>query len=98
MNKYKVYNYCEWRGVDCNGTAITSLQLSGEKLDGSLPPEIAALGQSLRRLDISSNSIVELPTTFNQLVHLEYLNCSSNSFAQLPSGLGNMTLLCKHRM
>ena len=48
-NDFGEYNFCEWRGIGCIGTNITSLQLNGEGLVGSIPPEIAALGQKLSK-------------------------------------------------
>ena len=49
LNAFKGYSFCYWRGVHCNGSVITSLQLSGEGLVGIIPPEIAALDPSLSK-------------------------------------------------
>jgi hypothetical protein len=50
----QLYNLCDWKGVHCNGTFITSLQLSGNGLIGSSPPEIAALDQSLSKISFAT--------------------------------------------
>ena len=48
-NEYGNYNFCDWKGIGCNGTFITSLQLSGEGLVGSIPPEVAVLSERLSK-------------------------------------------------
>ena len=44
------FDFCHWKGILCNETkSIYSLNLTDEGLVGSIPPEIAALGQSLSK-------------------------------------------------
>ncbi len=45
---------CDWFGVQCNGGHVTSLLLPSNRLSGTLPAAIGALGQ-LMRLDLRDN-------------------------------------------
>jgi hypothetical protein len=48
---------CVWRGVTCTDGHVTSIDLSGEGLLGSIPPGGWDLPPSLETLSLSSNSI-----------------------------------------
>ncbi|OIO18779.1 MAG: hypothetical protein CO029_00555 [Candidatus Magasanikbacteria bacterium CG_4_9_14_0_2_um_filter_41_10] len=71
---------------------IQVLDLSHNKLTGSLPGEIRHLSH-LTFLDMSYNSMTGIPAEIGQLTELETLNLSHNQFTGLPHELGNLTHL-----
>jgi hypothetical protein len=58
---------------------------------GSVDLSLAAL-KHLRRLDLSSNRLKQLPPVFQSLTQLEDLNVSQNQLGSLPSALGVLPL------
>ena len=81
----------------------TLAQLKAGKLQGSkslklncgltqFPPEIFDLAESLEILDLTGNSLSDLPNDLNRLKKLRILFCSSNQFTHLPEVLGE----CQH--
>ena len=48
---------CDWFGVTCNGGHVTSLLLASNRLSGTVPQALGALGQ-LVELDLSDNLLV----------------------------------------
>jgi len=59
---------CSWFGVQCAGGHVTHLRLPNNGLDGTLPPNLAALS-ALEQLDVSGNGNLggELPETLSGL-------------------------------
>jgi len=75
-----VVNECDWYGVTCDpsGTAVISLDLSGNGLSGTLPPELA-LFKYLKKLTLPENSISgTLPPEYSDLRELFELNLAGN--------------------
>ncbi|WOL10073.1 hypothetical protein Cni_G18827 [Canna indica] len=71
---------CQWRGVTCNNSRgrVTTLDLSGLGLTGSVSPSIGNLSQ-LQFLFLQKNQLSgELPRQLGALLHLQVLNASSN--------------------
>ena len=77
----------------------TLVRLKAGKLQGSkhlklacglkqFPPEIFDLAESLEILDLTNNSLSELPHDLYRLKKLRIIFCSSNQFTQLPEALG----------
>jgi len=66
---------CTWKGVTCDSTnTIISLDLAGNGLTGSIPPEIK-LVKNLQGLMLSGNSIGgELPVSLSEMSELVDLN------------------------
>ena len=54
-----------------------------------LPSEIVDL-KVLRRLDVSYNQLVSLPTSIQKLNQLEELHLSGNKLTELPSEIGDL--------
>ena len=51
------------------------------------PADLGSLSSSLVHLDFSGHGLTLFPLALTQLVALEYLNASSNEFAELPAGI-----------
>lgn len=70
----------EWQGVQCDAAGhVVALQLGGAGLFGEMPASwCAAIGQSLRVLDMSNNRVTALPTDFSHCVRLEQLAVGGN--------------------
>ena len=75
-----------------NQIKLQELDLSNNKLDGSLQAEIRHL-QNLKVLDLSNNQFTGVPAEIGQLKNLEVLNLSNNELTGLPYELGNLTNL-----
>ncbi len=73
-------------------TSITTLNLSNNKLEGSLQAEIRHL-ENLVTLDLSNNKFTGVPAEVGQLKKLEVLNLSNNLLTGLPNELGNLSNL-----
>ncbi|KAK9130916.1 hypothetical protein Sjap_011403 [Stephania japonica] len=88
---------CAWPGVACtaNTTRVSSLDLSGLRLSGYIPSELALL-RSLRRLDLSGNAFSgPLPRqVIASLVSLSHLDLSSNLLnGSIPEEIADLPLL-----
>ena len=57
-----------------------------------LPSEIGD-SKKLRRLDVSSNQLVSLPTSMQKLNQLEELYLNDNRLTELPSEIGDLKKL-----
>ncbi|MFM2381932.1 MAG: hypothetical protein RLZZ76_699 [Candidatus Parcubacteria bacterium] len=73
-------------------TLTTELNLSNNKIDGSLQGEIRFLS-GLRVLNLSNNAFTGVPAEVGQLKNLEVLNLSNNKLTGLPQELGNLSKL-----
>ncbi len=73
-------------------TTVETLNLSNNKLTGSLQAEIRFL-QNLKVLDLSNNQFTGVPAEIGQLKLLEELNLSNNRITGLPLELGNLSNL-----
>ena len=73
-------------------TELTTLNLSNNKLSGSLPGEIRLLS-NLETLNLSNNNFTGVPAEIGQLSHLRVLDLSSNPITGLPNELGNLQKL-----
>ena len=93
-----------WRGVSTNaGGCVTSIQLSSNRLSGTIPAEVGALS-SLRVLDLSENNDITgaLPPELGNLSNLVELNLADQTGQSdrtqaltggIPRELGNLTNL-----
>lgn len=73
-------------------TSIETLNLSHNKLTGSLPAEIRHI-RNLKVLDLSNNQFTGVPAEIGQLKYLEVLDLSNNRITGLPLELGNLSNL-----
>ena len=85
----------EWGGVTTGiDGRVTYLELSGNRMNGEIPPELGALA-SLRLLDLRQNQLRgEIPPELGRLEYLELLDLSWNQLVgEIPVELGNLTRL-----
>lgn len=71
---------------------VTFLNVSHNKLTGSLPAEIRKL-TNLETLDASSNQMTGIPAEIGQLSKLRVANFANNSLTGLPLEIGNLKKL-----
>ena len=86
----------EWYGVTTNrsGGGVLGLDLSGNDLRGTIPPELGDLAD-LESLDLSDNRLRgSIPSELGHLSNLELLNLSNNQLeGVIPAELGSLTYL-----
>ncbi|WP_035332852.1 leucine-rich repeat domain-containing protein [Dyadobacter crusticola] len=77
-------NPCGWSGVGCEGGRVTSLDISGDELKGTLPAEIGsltALKKLLLNARFSSTHLTgNLPIELGNLINLEELDIAGHAF------------------
>ncbi|KAE8731741.1 putative Leucine-rich repeat protein kinase family protein [Hibiscus syriacus] len=87
---------CNWFGVSCGSRhhRVTTLNLSGLELTGTLPPHMGNLS-FLSFLSIKDNSIHGgLPVQLSNLHRLKHIDFGNNSFTgEIPSWFGSLTEL-----
>ena len=88
-------DYCTFAGVLCDESGnVTTIDLSGHALSGTLPESLSKLS-TLSRLDLSSNAVNgTLPDALCELRSIQYLSLYDNSLSgTLPACLSNLTTL-----
>lgn len=73
-------------------TNTEELNLSNNKLTGSLPSQIGNL-KKLKILDLSNNNFTGVPAEIGHINSLEVLNLSNNNLTGLPNELGELSNL-----
>ncbi len=73
---------------------VTSLNVSNNKLSGSLPAEVRLLSK-LTVLNLAHNNFTGVPAEIGQLKELRVLDLSNNPITGLPIELGNLSKLEK---
>ncbi|MCY4641011.1 MAG: hypothetical protein OXC94_11810 [Chloroflexi bacterium] len=90
----------EWHGVtaDADGR-VTALRLSGNELEGELPPALARLA-GLRVLDLGGNHLRgAIPAELRRLAELEVLDLEGSGLSgTIPPGLGSLAELRELRL
>ena len=100
-NKLKHWNKsiacCNWSGVTCDGEGqVIGLDLSGEYISGGFENTSSLFSlQHLQKLNLAANNFNSaIPSGFNKLVMLNYLNLSYASFVgQIPIDVSQLTRL-----
>ncbi|KAJ4841965.1 hypothetical protein Tsubulata_039045 [Turnera subulata] len=87
---------CSWYGVTCDPSRrhVTSLDLTGLNLSGTLSPDVAHL-RYLRNLSLAANSLSgPIPPSLSAVTGLRSLNLSNNIFnGSFPDQLSSLKLL-----
>lgn len=85
-------DYCNWMGITCTrGGYVKWIELTGMKLEGSIPTEIVQLPR-LQNLKLTNNKITgTLPSQLAQLVNLTQLVLGANKLeGSIPSELSSL--------
>eukprot|EP00250_Pteridium_aquilinum_P016514 c23140_g3_i1 orf=567-1115(+) len=87
---------CGWFGVSCEIGKVTSVNLSGLSLKGTLSSELGQL-VSLRKLILRGNDLMGgIPFQLGELEKLEVLDLAHNQFSgRVPEELGNLSRLSR---
>jgi Leucine-rich repeat (LRR) protein len=85
---------CNWYGVSCENGHVTSIDLHGNLLSGSIPSELGRLSR-LTVLRLYKNSLSgSIPSELGNLSRLTVLSLYSNSLSgSIPSKLRNLSRL-----
>ena len=79
-----------WYGIKVTGSRVTQINLSGDLLNGNIPPSFANL-TALRSLNLNSNKIYHFPSFLSTLTTLENLELVGDSISgSIPSSLSNL--------
>lgn len=87
---------CSWFGVSCSNGKVTSVNLSGLSLKGTLSPELGQL-VNLQKLILRGNGLTGLiPIQLGELGKLEVLDLAHNHLSgHVPEDLGNLSSLSR---
>uniref|UniRef100_A0A7N0RHN2 Protein kinase domain-containing protein n=1 Tax=Kalanchoe fedtschenkoi TaxID=63787 RepID=A0A7N0RHN2_KALFE len=79
-----------WDGIDCSGSSVTKIDLSGRKLSGSLGYQMSNLAH-VTYLDVSNNNLKgDIP--YQLPPNVKYLDLSGNDFTGVvPYSISQMT-------
>jgi len=85
---------CSWYGIGCKSGHISTIDLSWNQLNGSIPPELGNLS-NLIRLFLQYNQLSgNIPPQLGNLTNLQYLWLYRNQLSgSIPPQLGNLTNL-----
>jgi Leucine-rich repeat (LRR) protein len=86
----------QWSGVTLDGDRVSELQLSDNRLSGTIPTELSNLSK-LQRLDFYRNTLTgAIPIELSNLSNLTYFDLGYNQLSGgIPSELGNLSNLEK---
>lgn len=94
---------CSWYKVTCNGNGkVTKIQLSQNRLTGSLPPELVLLNDSLEEIDLYDNPIYNSGDAGNhwlgELTNIKRLYYGRTYFEYdgIPSVIGQLANLVEY--
>ncbi|KAI4328594.1 hypothetical protein L6164_020934 [Bauhinia variegata] len=90
------YHFCQWRGITCGKLhqRVTILNLSSQRLQGSISPYIGNL-TFLQRLNLNNNSFNgEIPPQIGNLRRLQVLRLDENLLSgEIPSNISGCSNL-----
>ncbi|XP_044479279.1 leucine-rich repeat receptor-like serine/threonine-protein kinase BAM1 [Mangifera indica] len=88
-------SHCTWSGITCDtGRHVTSIDLSGLNLSGTLSPDLAHL-RFLQNLSVATNQFSgPIPPEISVVSTLRFLNLSNNAFnGSFPNELSQLVKL-----
>ena len=88
----------EWHGVTTRWGRVTKLQLHGNNLTGSIPPELGSLSY-LTDLNLDGNRLSgSIPPELGSLPYLTGLHLGNNELSEIPPELGSLSRLTTLRL
>ncbi len=90
---------CDWFGIsgcsDADEDTIVAIELFGNNLQGSLPPEAFLFFPSIKVMNLASNQLKgPIPPEVDKLLNVGILELAENQLSgNIPSGLGRLTNL-----
>jgi Leucine-rich repeat (LRR) protein len=89
-------NECDWHGLHgcqdatLNGNAINSIDLGGNGLKGTIPPEIFGF-QELSSLFLAENELSgPIPSVIGKMSNVATIDLGENQLTSMPSEMGNL--------
>ena len=89
-------NECDWHGLHgcqdatLNGNAINSIDLGGNGLKGTIPPEIFGF-QELSTLFLADNELSgPIPSVIGKMPNVAIIDLGENQLTSMPSEMGNL--------
>ncbi|CAB4315238.1 unnamed protein product [Prunus armeniaca] len=90
-------DYCYWEGVSCKDGCVSHLDLSSESISGGLDNSSALFDlRHIENLNLAYNNFnnIQIPSKFNKLNDLSYLNLSNAGFVgQIPIEISHLIRL-----
>jgi hypothetical protein len=78
-------------GLGDNNDNIATIELSGNRLQGTIPPEIFEFLPTMEYLHLSSNELVgPIPKEIGMMQNIKVLELAYNQLTSIPSEMGNM--------
>jgi Leucine-rich repeat (LRR) protein len=84
--------HCEWKGITCQDGHVTQIDLSGNKLRGTIPESMGYYFSKLSSLNLAYNRLSgSIPSSLGHLSQLQTLALNNNQFnGSIPSSIGNI--------
>ena len=78
-------------GIDANKDTILTIELSGNRLQGSIPPEIFEFLPTMQYLHLSSNELTgPIPKEIGMLQHIKVVELAYNQLTSIPTEMGQL--------
>ena len=90
---------CAWYGIsgcdDADLEDIVSIELKGNRLEGTIPPEIFEFIKTMVVFNVASNSLDgPVPHEIGMLTDINILELAENQLTSIPDTMGNLGTVC----